>query len=304
MRQLKPGTCKDIFKVRLIVAEFLSDLAVFRIDLQRHIGICHHRHATDRRIFHIHWHVFFGDVHRLVLVSTGWAFGQFPVVLEQQIKVTAVPLRWVGGPGTFNATRYRIATNATGLVVLPAEALLFDVSTFRRWAKIRCVTVTVCFTDRVTTCCKSYGFLVVHGHTLERDAHVFGGFQWIRITIHALWVDVNQAHHDSGEWVFHFAVARGVVTCAFATAWCQPLFLRTPVGVFFWVPDVFTTTGKTEGFKAHGFVRHVTGENHQVSPGQLVAVFLFDRPQQTTRLIQVAVIRPAVQRCEALVAGV
>jgi hypothetical protein len=45
---------------------------------------------------------------------------------------------------------------------------------------------------------------------------------------------------------------------------------------------------------------HVAGEDHQVGPGDLVAVFLLDRPQQAARLVEVAVVRPAVERRKAL----
>jgi len=38
-------------------------------------------------------------------------------------------------------------------------------------------------------------------------------------------------------------------------------------------------------------------------PGQAVAVFLLDRPEQAAGLVEVAVVGPGVQRCEALVAG-
>src|SRR5680860_1928857 len=45
------------------------------------------------------------------------------------------------------------------------------------------------------------------------------------------------------------------------------------------------------------------GENHEVGPGDLVPVFLLDRPKQPARLVEIAVVRPAVQRCETLRAG-
>src|ERR1700735_5528282 len=40
----------------------------------------------------------------------------------------------------------------------------------------------------------------------------------------------------------------------------------------------------------------VPRENHQTAPRIFPAVFLFNRPQQSPRAIQVDVIRPAVQR--------
>ena len=49
---------------------------------------------------------------------------------------------------------------------------------------------------------------------------------------------------------------------------------------------------------------HVAGEDHQVGPRDLVAVLLLDRPQQATGLVEVAVVGPAVQRREALLAAI
>jgi hypothetical protein len=48
---------------------------------------------------------------------------------------------------------------------------------------------------------------------------------------------------------------------------------------------------------------HVAGEDHQVGPGNLLAVLLLDRPEQAAGLVEVAVVGPAVDRRETLVAG-
>ena len=45
---------------------------------------------------------------------------------------------------------------------------------------------------------------------------------------------------------------------------------------------------------------HVAGEDEQVGPGELLAVLLLDRPQQPARLVEAGVVRPAVERREAL----
>src|SRR5690606_4964927 len=62
-------------------------------------------------------------------------------------------------------------------------------------------------------------------------------------------------------------------------------------------------TGKTKGFKAHGFIGHIAGQNDQVGPGQAVTVFLFNRPQQAAGFIEVGVVGPAVNGGETLVTG-
>ena len=47
---------------------------------------------------------------------------------------------------------------------------------------------------------------------------------------------------------------------------------------------------------------HVAGQDQQVGPGDLLAVLLLDRPEQPARLVEVRVVRPAIQRSEALLA--
>ncbi len=82
----------------------------------------------------------------------------------------------------------------------------------------------------------------------------------------------------------------------------QPFLFRAPVGVAFRRPDVFAAEGETEGLETHGFVGDVAGEDIEVGPGDLVAVLLLDRPKKAAGLIEVAVVRPGVERGEALVA--
>jgi len=70
------------------------------------------------------------------------------------------------------------------------------------------------------------------------------------------------------------------------------------------VPDVFTTTAETEGLESHGFVGHVAGQDKQVGPGELVAVFFLDWPQQAAGFVEVDVVWPTVQGGKALITGI
>jgi hypothetical protein len=63
------------------------------------------------------------------------------------------------------------------------------------------------------------------------------------------------------------------------------------------------TAGETEGLEAHRFQRDVAGEHVEVRPAELGAIFLLDRPQQATGLVEAGIIRPAVERGEALLAA-
>src|SRR6186713_2156640 len=68
------------------------------------------------------------------------------------------------------------------------------------------------------------------------------------------------------------------------------------------LPDVLAPATEAKGLEAHGLERDVAGEDHEVGPGNLAAVFLLDGPQQAARLVETSVVRPAVERCEALLA--
>ncbi len=123
------------------------------------------------------------------------AFGQFPLVVQQHVKVAVVPLGGVGGPGTFNTAGHCVAAYATGFVVVPAQALLFYIGRLRLWAQIRGAAIAVCFTHGVTTGGEGDSFFIVHRHACKSDANIVSGFLWIGITIHTFGVYINQAHH-------------------------------------------------------------------------------------------------------------
>jgi hypothetical protein len=140
------------------------------------------------------------------------------------------------------------------------------------------------------------GLFVVHGHAGEGLADVTAGGDRIRVAVRAFRVHVDQAHLHGGQRVFEIPVA-GVALVA------QPLGLGAPVDVLFRLPDVLAPAAEAEGLEAHRLEGAVAGEDHQVGPGDLVAVFLLDRPEQPARLVEVHVVGPAVERRKALVAG-
>ena len=98
------------------------------------------------------------------------------------------------------------------------------------------------------------------------------------------------------QWALQLAVFLNAITG-------QHFHFRPPVNEIGF-PIVRAATGIAIGFKAHVFQRHVARQNHQVAPGQAGAVLLLHRPQQPTRLVEVAIVRPAVQGVETLLAAV
>ncbi len=114
-------------------------------------------------------------------------------------------------------------------------------------------------------------------------------------------IDVNQPHHHRRQRIFQ--IPHTGVTAAFGAAWCQPLFLRAPVGVFFWMPNIFPAKTKPKNLQTRSLVGNGTGINQQVGPAQGIAIFFLDRPQQPASFIQIDVIGPRVQGRKTLVTG-
>src|ERR1700746_2896550 len=83
----------------------------------------------------------------------------------------------------------------------------------------------------------------------------------------------------------------------------EPRFFRAPIDILIGLPNILATAAEAEGFESHRFERNVPGEDHQVGPRNLAAIFLFDRPEKAPRFIQTDVIRPTVQWSEALLAS-
>ena len=80
----------------------------------------------------------------------------------------------------------------------------------------------------------------------------------------------------------------------------EPLVFTAPVDVVFRVPDVGSATAESKHGAAHGLNGDLTGEDQQVRPTDGVTVLLLDRPEQTSGLVEVAVVGPAVEGGKAL----
>ena len=135
----------------------------------------------------------------------------------------------------------------------------------------------------MTTRNQRHGFFVIHAHVAEGRADSCCCRKWFAAVIRAFRVNVNQAHLGCTQRCFRQRFRMTV---------SQPGFFITPVNIQIRFPD--------EGTEAGVFQRHVTREDKQVGPGDFLAIFLFDWPQQATRFIEAYVIRPGVQRCKTL----
>ena len=233
---------------------------------------------------------------RRPLMRAGRALRQLPFVAEQVPEEVVAPLRRRRGPGDFQAAGDRVTSFASAKSVLPAEALLLDTGGFGLGTHQRRIAGAVGFAEGVAAGDQRDRLFIVHRHARKRLADVARRGDRIRIAVRPFRVDVDQTHLHGGERVLQVAVA-GVALVR------QPLAFGTPVDVLGRLPDILAPAAETERLEAHRFEGDVAGEDHQVGPGDFPAVFLFDRPQQPARLVEARVVRPAVERREALLAG-
>ena len=296
MGQLEPGAGEGIGELRRILHEAACDRLVDRVEAQCEIGGGHHRCVTDARVVRI------GDGIRgraacwLPLLGAGGAVGELPLVAEQGLEVGVVPGDGCCVPRTLDATADGVVPIACALGVLPAEAHLLDGCALWLGADVLArIAVAVRLAERVTTGDEGNGLDVVHSHAGKGLANIAGRGQRIRVAVGAFRIDVDEAHLNGCERVREIAIA-GVAGIG------QPLGLGAPVGLVR-LPYVSATATEAEGLEAHRLHRDVSGEDHEVGPGEGIAVLGLDRPQQAARLVEVDVVGPAVEGGEALHAG-
>ena len=142
---------------------------------------------------------------------------------------------------------------------------------------------------------QSNRFFVVHRHATEGLANVAARSNRVRVGVRALRVHINETHLDGAEWLHQLAVAAIALVL-------KPDVLGTPVDLF-GCPHVLAATSKPECLEAHRLHGDVACEDQEVGPADLAAVLLLNRLEELAGLVKVAVVGPAVERGEALLAG-
>ena len=216
-----------------------------------------------------------------------------PLEGEQVVQILGGPLSRLRSPGTLQAAGDRVRAIALAALVLPAETLLLDARGGGLGADaLGWVGFSVRLAKGVSARDESDRLFVVHGHAAERLADVLRGGEGVGIAVRSLWVHVDEAHLNRGQRVVELSVA-------LVSLVGEELLLRPPVNEVGF-PVIRAAARETEGLEAHRLQGDVAGKNHQVGPGQAAPVLLLDRPKQPPGLVEVGVIRPAVQRLEAL----
>ena len=237
-----------------------------------------------------------GAVLGLPLVGARGAAGQLPLVAVQGLEEAVVPRHRGRRPGDLDTAGDRVAALARAERALPAQALLLDRGRLGIGADVVLRARTVRLAEGVAARDQGHRLLVVHRHPAERLADVAGRGDRVRVTVRALRVDVDETHLDRAERLLELPVA--VVALV-----AEPDGLGTPVDVVVRLPGVHAAAAEAEGLEAHRLQGDVAGEDHEIGPRDLLAVLLLDRPQQPAGLVEAGVVRPAVERREALLAG-
>ncbi len=197
-----------------------------------------------------------------------------------------------------------LADAAAFVAADPAEALRDEIAARRRIAEQRGIAIAVRLAEGVAARGQRDGFLMVHRHARKGFLHVARHARVVvRVALRPFGIDVDQAHLDRGERTFELvqAVLGGD---ARLDALVDPLVFAAPIDVALGFEHVGAAAAEAEHRPAHALDRDIAGEDEQVGPADLVAVFLLDRPQQPPRLVEVAVVGPAVERREALLPAV
>src|SRR5205085_703265 len=155
------------------------------------------------------------------------------------------PLRGTFRPSDFQAAADRVAASASAEFVLPTEPLFLDVATLGFGPDIlggNCSAVG--FPKGVTTGNERDCLLVIHSHASKRLADVTRRSHWIRLTIRAFRIHIDQTHLHGSQRIRQIAIAAVALVG-------KPLAFRSPENVLFGLPCVFSPTAETEGLETH-----------------------------------------------------
>src|SRR6202030_1704047 len=207
------------------------------------------------------------------------------------------PLYWARGPCAFQTAGDRVGALAAAERVCPAQALLLNGGALGFGAdKFGRIGSAVGFAERMPARNERNGLLVIHCHASERFADIACRSDWIGLSIGPLRIHINQSHLNSGERIIELTITAVALVP-------QPRALRPPEDVLFGLPDVRAPAAETEGLEPHRLQCGVTGQNHEVGPGDFPAILLLDRPKQPARLIEARIVRPAIEWRKTLCAG-
>ncbi|CAG9990607.1 unnamed protein product [Clonostachys byssicola] len=304
--ELEPGAGEGIVELVWVLEEVARDLFVLRVGPESNVS---HQHSGGVLLGLVKG---IGDEVVGILCDELWgtarALDELPLVAEQVLEEVVAPPGGSLGPDNLQTRCDSIGTLSGLVAVLPAQTVLLDGSTLGFGADMAVGSGAVRLAKGVTTSNQSDGLLVVHGHAAKRLADVVGGSDGVGIGVGAAGVDVDQTHVGGSQGLLEalgmclavLVLQRGARGETLVPALGEEASLGTPVDGLVGLPGVGAAAGEAKGLETHGLEGDVAGEDHQVGPGDLVAILLLDGPQQAAGLVEVAVIGPAGERGESL----
>ena len=299
--QFEPGASKGILERLMVVAKFLADCAEFRIDLQRHVGRRHHRRDPDARVMRGRRHVLLALVDRLPLLRSGGRANELIFIVHQQPEVILAPFGGRVDPRAFNAAGDGVLAEPALVGRGPAHAHHRDVRAFGSVTDMARIARAMRLAEGVPAGGQRDRLLGVHRHPLEGDLHVARRRKRVGIAARTFGIDVDESHLDRGQRMLQRHVAIRLDASFFRR---DPLLLGAPIDVPLGLEHVAAAAAEAEHRPAHVLDGDIAGQDEQVGPADGLPVLLLDRPQQTARLVEIAVVRPAVERGEALLPAI
>ena len=229
---------------------------------------------------------------RSPLGGTGRTLGLLPLEVEQEGQILVRPRSGLGCPGALETACRCIDSLAGAALVRPSESHRSDICSRGLYTNaVGGLVSAMCLAEGVPSGDESDRLLVVHRHAPEGRSDVVGSGDGVAVSVGPLGVYVDQAHVCCAERLVELAIAVEAVGAEHLSLWA-------PVHEV-WLPVVDPATREAQGLEAHRLHADVPGEDHQVGPGERLAVLGLDGPEQATSLVQVSVVRPAVEGLKA-----
>ena len=203
---LEPCPGEGVGQLVRVRMESPGDWLIDGIHPHGHVRRGHDRRMPLRRIVSIRYEIRPGAILGHPLKRSGRTLHTLPLVAEQDVKVTGVPLHRVGGPCAFDAARDRGGAIARAEAALPAQPLLGDVGGLGFRTHQRLIARAMALAEGVSASDQRDGLLVVHGHPGEGLANVSARSDRVRIAVGSLRIHVDQTHLDGTERNFEIPI--------------------------------------------------------------------------------------------------
>src|SRR5699024_8861318 len=111
---------------------------------------------------------------------------------------------WFIGPGPFESTANSITSFTGTMASLPAESLTGNGGRLRLYTLVIGRSSTVDLANGVSAGDKCQCFFIIHRHSGKRLPDERSCFQWVRLSVRAFRIYINQAHMIGRKWSLQY----------------------------------------------------------------------------------------------------